>query len=368
MILGGAIAAFGHAEAWLGDFPGARGRIALAGTLAGVIVLWRRSSPLIVVGLLSVVTWVVVVPDEAHTPVLVANLIAVYSTAAYLPLPAAASGGVVVLSYTAGWIIDRVGGDPLPFSELVFVVVMASGTWVTGRLMRDRREQQTRSEDRAAQLEREVELEAKAAVSDERSRIARELHDVVAHSVSVMVLQAGAAEEVLDREPEHAREALTAIQETGRQAVVELRRLLGVMRRTDEDALLAPQPSLRHVGSLIEQAQQAGLPVTIEVEGTPGSVPPGVDLSAYRIIQEALTNTIKHAGPAQARVLVRYEPDSIEVQVSDTGSGAGTSAVGHGLIGMRESVALYGGTLEVDRGEAAGFTVRARMPIAAGPT
>ena len=220
--------------------------------------------------------------------------------------------------------------------------------------------------ERADRAERERELRAREAVVDERSRIARELHDVVAHDVSVMVVQAQGAARVLEGEQPEVREALAAIETTGRAAVDEMRRLLGVLRRSDEEIALAPQPSLSRLDALVAGVREAGLPVELEVLGDPAPLPPGVDLSAYRIVQEALTNALKHAGPAQARVVVRYRPDAVELEVSDDGAGApGALGTGHGLVGMRERVALYGGDLQAGQRGEGGWALRARLPLGA---
>jgi signal transduction histidine kinase len=214
--------------------------------------------------------------------------------------------------------------------------------------------------------------EARQAVNAERTRIPRELHDVVAHSVSVMVVQAGAARRVLDKDPDRASEAMASIESTGRQSLNELRRLLGMLRQADGAATgRVPQPSIDDVDALLAQTREAGLPVTIEIEGEPRPLAPGVDLSAYRIVQEALTNTIKHAGPAEATVRLCYGADTLELVISDDGRGADceeaerTGAAGHGLVGMRERVSLFGGDLQVGNRPGGGFTVRATLPLEA---
>jgi len=211
-----------------------------------------------------------------------------------------------------------------------------------------------------------ADLRAREAVADERSRIARELHDVIAHDVSVMVVQAQGAARVLEGDQPEVRAALAAIENTGREAVDEMRRLLGVLRRSDEEMAFAPQPSLTALDALMTAVREAGLPVALEIVGDPVALPPGVDLSAYRIVQEALTNALKHAGPARARVVVRYADDAVELEVSDDGAGvAGAPGTGHGLVGMRERVALYGGDLQAGRLREGGWTLRARLPLGA---
>jgi signal transduction histidine kinase len=238
------------------------------------------------------------------------------------------------------------------------------------------------------QLAEEQELRSRWAVSAERSRIARELHDVVAHSVSVMVVQAGAARRTVAASPGQAATALGQIEQTGRQALVELRRLLGLLRDDEAgDADLAPQPGLAHLELLAAAAREAGLPVEVAVEGEPRPLPAGVDLSAYRIVQEALTNSLKHSGPSRTRILVRYGPHDLRLEIRDKGpAGNGQKKgqesafgrqptdpdrqdrrSGHGLIGMRERVALFGGTLETGSLPGGGYRVAARLPLDSGP-
>jgi len=218
---------------------------------------------------------------------------------------------------------------------------------------------------RAARAEREREERARSAVTEERARIARELHDVVGHSVSVMTVQASAVRRLLRPEQQREREALLIVEQTGREALAEMRRMVGVLRRPEEAPALAPQPSLEHLGKLVEQAREAGLPVDLRVEGEPLPIPAGVDLTAYRLVQEGLTNALKHARAERAQVLVRYADGDIEVTVSDDGRGAGSGdGGGHGLVGMRERVAVYGGELEAGPRPEGGYRLRAKLPLA----
>jgi signal transduction histidine kinase len=218
---------------------------------------------------------------------------------------------------------------------------------------------------RAARAEREREERARSAVTEERARIARELHDVVGHSVSVMTVQASAVRRLLRPEQQREREALLIVEQTGREALAEMRRMVGVLRRPEEAPALAPQPSLEHLGKLVEQAREAGLPVDLRVEGEPLPLPAGVDLTAYRLVQEGLTNALKHARAERAQVLVRYSDGDIEVTVSDDGQGAGSGdGGGHGLVGMRERVAVYGGELEAGPRPEGGYRLRAKLPLA----
>lgn len=237
--------------------------------------------------------------------------------------------------------------------------------WVVGRIIRSWRRRTLDLEGLTRELEAQRELQAEAAVAVERGRIARELHDVVAHNVSMIVVQAGAAARVLEGAQPHVREALEAIETAGRDTVDEMRRLLGVLREDRDDALLAPQPGLANLEQLLTNVREAGLPVELRVEGAAKPLPPALDLTAYRIAQEALTNALKHAGPARAELVLRYEPSSVEIEVRDNGGGnGGGGGTGHGLVGMRERVALWGGRLEAGRTRE-GWTVRAWLPTGA---
>jgi signal transduction histidine kinase len=245
--------------------------------------------------------------------------------------------------------------------------LVATACWVVGLGWYRRSAYAAALRERAERAERERETAARVAVAEERARIARELHDVVAHSVSVMVLQTGAVRRLLRDEQAREREALDTVERTGREALLEMRRLLGVLRTPDEEAELAPQPGLSELPVLVARTEAAGLPVILRVEGEQPPLPLGVDLSAYRIVQEALTNTLKHAGPAQAQVAIRYHPDAVEIEITDDGRGPeATNGAGHGLIGMRERATLYGGEFSAGAREGGGFTVRARLPIPAG--
>jgi signal transduction histidine kinase len=292
---------------------------------------------------------------------IVTGVLAFYALGAYADDRAArigAGAGVAGL-----WATVLAGGQiDLP-SFLFSGGLVVALPWLVGRSAHARAQRLELLEQEALQRER-------VAVGEERARIARELHDVVAHSVGAMVAQAQGAERVLDRDPERAREALQAIERTGRNALDEMRRSLGVLRRTDADAPLAPQPGMDGLGALVAQARDSGLQVELVTEGEPAPLPAGVDLSAYRIVQEALTNTLKHAGPVRARVAVRYGGEELELEISDDGAPGtaprasdGDSGSGQGIVGMRERVALYGGDLEAARRPGGGFVVRASLPL-----
>jgi signal transduction histidine kinase len=239
--------------------------------------------------------------------------------------------------------------------------------WLLGAYLRTRRLYVVELQERAERAERQREEQAAAAVASERARIARELHDIVAHNVSVMVVQAEAADEMLDRdEIGRVRAPVQRIQETGRSALTDMRRLLGLLRDADTQAALAPQPGIANLELLLAKMRDAGLQVDLRVDGTPTPLSPGVDLSAYRIVQEALTNALKHAGAVRVRVGVRYAGGALELEVSDDGTGGGqANGGGHGLVGMRERVALFGGELDAGPGPEGGFRVRARLPLEA---
>jgi len=247
-------------------------------------------------------------------------------------------------------------------------LIMAAGWWL-GDGTRRRQEAVAAARQRAAELEEAREELARRAVTEERLRIARELHDVVAHSMSIVAVQSGVGVHVLDSQPEEARKALAAVEATSRQALVEMRRLLGVLRQEAEPrGSLAPAPGLAEVEALAAEVARAGVRVEVHIEGTPCELPAGLDLSAYRIVQEALTNVVRHAGPATARVAVRYSPGQVALEVVDDGRGPGAEdRGGHGLAGMRERAALYGGTLEAGPVPGGGFRVAATLPVEGPP-
>jgi signal transduction histidine kinase len=252
-------------------------------------------------------------------------------------------------------------------AALVVFCATALVAWVLGDSMRYRRGYYAALEERAARLEREADAQAQIATAAERARIARELHDVIAHHVSVMVVQADGAGYALETSPERARQALAAISATGRQALTEMRRLLGLLRSGDTQVQLAPQPGLGQLRELVAQARAAGMSVSLTQEGAPRPLPEGAELAAYRVVQESLTNTRKHAGPAAAAaVTLRYAEVGLVVQVSDDGRGAGAAAdgTGHGLAGMRERVEMYGGTMTAGPLPRGGYQVTARIPAA----
>jgi signal transduction histidine kinase len=254
------------------------------------------------------------------------------------------------------------------FSDFFWTTLILTLAWFFGAALGTRTEQARELQERVDIVERERSIAAERAASEERARIARELHDVVAHSVSVMVVQASGVRRLLQDGQQREREALLSVEQIGRQALAEMRKMLGVMRTGEEQPVeLAPQPGLAHVDLLISQVEEAGLPVTLRVEGDRAELSPGIDLSAYRIVQEGLTNALKHAKGAHAEVLIRYVDSRVQLEIADDGPGEVTAdGLGHGLVGMRERVALYGGTLEAGPRDGGGFVLRAELPVEAG--
>jgi signal transduction histidine kinase len=229
---------------------------------------------------------------------------------------------------------------------------------------RERAQQAQAAEVRASQAERERDSVARVAVAEERARIARELHDIVAHAVSVMVLQAGAVRHKLPGPQTEAREALRRVEQAGRGALAEMRHLLDAMREEGEHVELGPQPGLDRLDALLHDIGRAGLPVCLQVDGDPLQLPPGIDISAYRIVQEGLTNALKHAQASQAEVSLHYNAEALQIEVSDNGRGAVPSdGRGHGLIGIRERVKLYGGDMSTRNRNGGGFTLSAQLPL-----
>jgi signal transduction histidine kinase len=311
----------------------------------GTVAIYRRRRyPLVVLAIETIVTAILIsVGVDSLTP---AVIFAVVAVAARGPrrLSLQATGASV-----AALALPALLSNDANLGHLIAPAAFLCLGWMIGDSMN------TRERDREARLGR--------AASEERARIARELHDVVTHNVSVMVVQASAAGEIFDKDPERAREAIAAVEETGRRALNELRRLLGVV--ADDEAAVVPQPSLDRLGELVDRVRTAGLEVELIEEGTPGNVPEGVGLSAYRIVQESLTNTLKHAFASHVTVRVRHFGDAVEVEVTDDGVGAALHGEGRGLIGMRERVAFYGGELDAGSRAGGGYGVRARIPVAA---
>ena len=270
--------------------------------------------------------------------------------------------GLAVVVGSAVTIVYNIPGHSA--SQLVFIPLVFAVSWLAGFAVRERAEQVEAAEERAVQAERERDTAARIAVAEERTRIARELHDIVAHAVSVMVLQVGAVRHRLPAVLSEDREALMGVEQAGRAALTEMRHLLDAMREDGERAELGPQPGLDRLAALLQDVGGAGLPVRLHVDGDPLELPRGIDISAYRIVQEGLTNALRHAHATQAEVALRYASDQLRIEVSDNGHGAaGSDGLGHGLIGIHERVKLYGGEMSTASANGGGFTLTAHLPL-----
>jgi signal transduction histidine kinase len=324
-----------------------------AALILGGVLWWRRRQPLLV-AVVALATMIGsftlgVVPQAWLVPYL---MLLAYSGGAHArgwqsvaTLTATMVAGLTIAAFSAD-------GASVTVLDYVLVAVLLGGPWLAGQAMQRREQQATR--------------DRQAALIQERARIARELHDVIAHSLSVVAIQSDAAEQALHRDPALAQEPLRAIRRPAREALAEMRRLVAILRVDEQTGPREPQPGLPQLQDLVQSVRDTGMPVTLHQDGDPSGVPPGVDLAAYRIVHEALTNVRRHAGPAAvAWVAVRVEPGSVEIEVADNGIGAytGLDSRGHGLLGLRERVALYGGEFHAGPGDGGGFTVRARLPL-----
>jgi signal transduction histidine kinase len=355
-----ALAALVQWEIFTTDATGPKSLLVPAGLAVTVPLAWRRVAPLPALLFLMAASAALglatadsdEVAQELQTPFL-AEILAVYTVAAHAQRREALIG--LFVSWAA-----LIAAEP---DDFVVMGPVWAGVWLAGRLVRAREHDARRLHELAEALERERVEEARLAVAQERTRIARELHDVVAHAMSTIVLEAGAERVNLDERQTSARQALHSIERTGRQALVEMRRLVGVLRTEEDEAELFPQPSLAHLELLVEHVGRAGVPVDLRVVGEPVQLAPGLDVSAYRIVQEALTNVLKHAGDARATVVVAYGDRTLELEIVDDGRGGTPDGSGHGIVGLRERVALFGGSLEAAGREGGGFAVRARLPL-----
>jgi signal transduction histidine kinase len=295
-----------------------------------------------------------------------AAILAFYSVAAHTARRTAATAGLLGLLVLA-WPIASVDSQPFSWSRVALVAGRLAplvAAWALGDNVRTRRAYLASLEERAAQLERERDANARRAAAEEQARIAREVHDVVAHNLSVIVVQATAADRVFASDPQDARRAVQAIGTTARQALDELRRVLGVVRGDEQPVEFAPQPDLERLEGLLDQVRAAGLAVDLEVSGERRALSPALELSAYRIVQEALTNTLRHAGATHATVTLRYDADRLDVEVVDDGTKpADGNGSGHGLIGMRERAASFGGRVDAGPRADGGFRVSAELPL-----
>jgi signal transduction histidine kinase len=371
LVLAIAVTAVGLAEIWV-PFESRQGEgsvwLSSAGTvLAGLALTQRRKHPLptgIVCLLTPVAIWVLAAPSYVlFWGELVPMAIAVFSMARHgrgrVPYFGAALTAAMLL--WTDLTVELLQG----FGEIVFHWGVFTVVWSFGFGLSRFEVRASESTERAVAAEVAAAERAMAAVVEERTRIARELHDIVAHSVSMMVVQAGAAEQAVDDDPEFVRRALATVRSTGTGALAEMRRVVAMLRDADEPGALAPQPGLDALPALVQETERSGLTTTLEVRGDRRDLPAGVDLAAYRIVQEALTNVRRHSGATTVRVTVGYTDGEVTVEVVDDGTGpAGTNGTGHGLVGMRERAALYGGRVETGtdvRGR--GFVVRAVLPV-----
>jgi signal transduction histidine kinase len=318
---------------------------------------FRRQYPLLVASLVTNVNFVVNTQNEFTT---VLSLVLVAFTVGHETRPPRSHLGLLLVLIP--FLVNVSRAQPVP-SDLAAALVFLVGPWAVGTQTRMRADRAEAAESRAAQLEREQELQAALVAAGERTRIARELHDIVSHSISVVTIQVQAVRRRLG--PDHAAEAadLAQVEATARQALNEMRRLFGVLRAEGDQPALAPQPGLSQLEALVAGARGGGVDVQLVLEGDPQPLPPGIDLAAYRIAQEGLTNALRHSGASQVTVAVRHQPDSLQVQVRDNGRGLQrTKNPGHGLVGVRERVALYGGAVEVANGRDRGVTLTATLP------
>jgi signal transduction histidine kinase len=335
--------------------------------LQTVPLIWRRSAPVLVLAVTTGALFLFSLLGYFHSFASFGFLLALYTVAAHrerrISVRAGIASGAVML------LILLLGKEPLEPDEIIIECLILGAAWFLGDSLRIQRRQVVRLEDRATRFEREREEFAQQAVAQERRVIARELHDVVAHNVSVIVAQAGAAQRVIDIQPEEAVPTLSTIEDTGRAALVEMRRLMGFLRTEADDSVMrSPQPGLYNLEALVSQVREAGLLVTLRIEGVPRVLPAGLDLSAFRIVQEALTNILKHAGRARADVVVRYEERRVHLTIDDDGVGSdgwsdGEPQPRYGHLGMGERVALFGGELRVGPKPHGGYRVVAILAL-----
>jgi signal transduction histidine kinase len=358
VVIAGAFVAMTVAEAVLSpDVTSPVEHVAVAG-LAMVLLAWRRRAPLTVAAL--VVASNVVVNPQGEFSTLLSLVLVSFTIGSETRPPRSYVGlALVVLPFVA---VSSVHG--LVPSDLAAGLVFFVGPWAVGVAMQGRIARSEEAVARAERLERERELEAARAAAEERTRIARELHDIVSHSISVVTIQTQAVRRRLG--PDHAAEAadLAAVEATAREALAEMRRLFGVLRTDGETASLAPQPGLSELDRLVAAVGSGDMRVRLTVEGEPVDLPPGVDLAAYRIAQEGLTNAVRHSGASETSVLLRYQPTRLDIEVVDNGHGVRVNgSSGHGLVGIRERVALYGGTVDLGTSATGGVRLAASLPL-----
>jgi signal transduction histidine kinase len=349
------------------ELPASSVRLDAANTVAVLLMLagigslvWRRPAALPLLVISGAAFIVLVIFGSASLLLPFAPLMALYAVAAnYSPTVSGSAAGVLA---TGSFLVSL--ANPGPFDDDFIDYLLSVGTaWLLGYGVRLNRARTSLLDAQAKQFTREQAAKTRAAVEQEKTRIARELHDIVAHHVVVMVAQAGAAKRVIDADCDRARRALDSIETLGREALTEMRRLLGMLWTDDEESR-APQPGLEQLPTLVAQIESAGLPVQLNIRGAPRPLPAGVELNAYRIVQEALTNSLKHAGPTRAEVEIIYDQDVLQVCISDEGRGTTEDvAPGHGVVSMRQRAMLLGGEITVGPGSAGGFQVKAVLPV-----
>jgi signal transduction histidine kinase len=365
LLLAVGIALVNAAELLTGDVHGRARVLGIALALPFNLPLaGRRRAPLpalgavLAVGGLSVALDSGLLADKGPASVIATFMLATYSTARHCHQWPALGGLALAMGGLALLLGIENGG--LGADDLLWIAGLCTLPWLAGRALRNSNGLRRELEQRARYLEREREDNARLAVEAERARIARELHAVVAQSVSAMVVQAGAARRAAAQDPETARMGFAAVEQTGRAALAEMRRLLGMLRTDEEELALAPQPSLSQLEVLVATAR-AAVPVELRLEGDPGTLLPGVDLAAFRVVQEALASAVRQAGVSRARVTVRYSERDIELEIADDG-GSLPDGAGRGTTGIRERITMYGGELRAGSDGAGDYVVRARLP------
>jgi signal transduction histidine kinase len=364
-----AVTVLGQSEVWLRDDVQPRPAAAVCELVLGAVLAFRRVAPtttVVVVAVASTVEALAGVPLQSPLNPIIASVIAAYSLFVHATARRAVTGGALLLAAIA----TQSASQHQELGNFAWAVVLMAGVAAVGWTVRSRTQRVDHLEQEALDLERAREEQARQAIAQERARIARELHDVVSHSISVIAIQAQAVQRRLGPGHEKEVEDLRAVESTARQAMVEMRRLLGVLRADGESLPLAPQPGLSQLPALVDRATKAGLRVEVTTTGTPEPLPAGLDLTAYRVVQEALTNTLKHASARTASVALGYAPGELRLTVEDDGRGhadgvgaAPSPGRGHGLIGMAERVSFYGGRLHTGPLDGRGFRVDVRLPI-----
>jgi signal transduction histidine kinase len=350
----------------VGDPPDNQASLMALAVVAAIALLFTREFPF-VAPLVTALALAATLPlmdayvaQESDSAFLIVVLFVPWCIGTYNDLGRAIVG-LFACEAVGFWANVQLGETTADFLWIGSFVAVA---WTTGFILSRRTAHAREMAERAQRLELEQLAASERAVTEERQRIARELHDVIAHSVSVMTVQAGAVRRLLQPEQEKERQALETVEATGREALTEMRRLVGLLREQGAMPEFSPQPGMATIDSLLDGVRAAGLPVELDVEGTPKDLPPGIDLAAYRVVQEALTNALKYAGPAHAWVGVHWREDELELEIANDGRGDGDgSGGGHGLAGMRERVSLYGGEIDTGERDGGGYVVRARLPI-----